>query len=72
MSVSGALVGSDGNDLRVGRVRDVVDGQGILVVAVADIAAQVLRIRTLVLEALGLRHPLVIHLPRRARVPKGP
>jgi hypothetical protein len=39
MSVGGALVRSDGNDGRVARVGDVVDGQGILVVGVADIAS---------------------------------
>ena len=54
MSVCGALVRRDGNDRRVGRVGDIVDGQGIFVVGVADITAQVLLIRTLVLEALGL------------------
>lgn len=55
MGVVGALVRSDGNNRRVGRVGDIVDSKGVLVVRVADIAAEVLLIGTFVGKALGLQ-----------------
>jgi len=47
-------VAGDGDDLGVGLVGDVVDGQRVLVVAVADIATSVARVRATVDEALSL------------------
>lgn len=57
MRVRGALVrsaGDDGGGVRALLVGDVVDGQRILVVAVADVAAVVLLIRTAVDDALRI------------------
>jgi hypothetical protein len=54
VSVLNTLVTGDGEDGGVGLVGDIVDGEGVLVVAVADVAADVLGVGTAVDEALGV------------------
>jgi hypothetical protein len=54
VGVGGALVAGDGDELGVLLVGDVVDGEGVLVVAVADLAALVLLVGALVDQALGV------------------
>jgi hypothetical protein len=63
VSVGGALVRGHGDDLRVIGVGHVVDGQSILVVAVADVATEVLGVGTLVNKALSLEEGHVSHIP---------
>lgn len=54
VSVGSTLVAGNGDDARVGLVGDIVDGEGILVVAIADVMAQVLLMRAPVNEALSI------------------
>lgn len=54
VGVRGALVRDAGDDRGVRLVRHVVDGQGVLVVAVADVGTLVLRVGAPVDQALGV------------------
>lgn len=63
MSVGGALVGSagdDGSGLGSDLVGDIVDGERVLVVAVADVAAVVLLVGSTVDDALGVVNVAVL------------
>jgi hypothetical protein len=54
MCVRGAIVRGPGDDGWSEFIRDVVDGEGIFVVSVADFATDVFGIWTAVDEALGI------------------
>lgn len=63
VSVGGTFIRGHRDDLRVLGVGHIVNGQGILIVAVADVAAEVLLIGALVNKALRLREVSVSNFP---------
>lgn len=54
MGVGCTVVRGAGDDGRVSFVGDVVDGETVFVVAVADVMTKIALVRTAVLDALGL------------------
>lgn len=49
-----AFIRGDGNDGRVGLIRDIIYGQCILVVSITDISTEILLVRTAIRETLGI------------------
>lgn len=66
VGVGGTLVGGTGDDGGVGLVSDVVDGEGVLVVAVADLAALVLSVGTVVDDTLSIVDVAILRVASRA------